>query len=239
MIKPGNYETSRLLFWFLWGFVAIWSILLLFWIGVYVQNNAPAHTWFKTAGSLGDTLFSLRDSFVAISVRMGIVSIIAIPFIVCAIIGLRQSYIPFILFIIASILTFFAFATLSDQYVNCNGANQYGNLCNDAKYGTVGLDLAANDDFLGLYWMLVIFLLAEWVFIVVLVVVRVTGAFGGGGEAAEGSVEEEEKTEAGAERGGEAAVGSAKENALVTALAPSAMRSTPMHNLRNRKPREK
>ena len=232
MIKPGNYETSRLLFWFLWGFVAIWSILLLFWIGVYVQNNAPAHTWFKTAGSLGDTLFSLRDSFVAISVRMGIVSIIAIPFIVCAIIGLRQSYIPFILFIIASILTFFAFATLSDQYVNCNGANQYGNLCNDAKYGTVGLDLAANGDFLGLYWLLVVFLLAEWVFIIVLVVVRIAER---GGEAADGSAEEEEKTE----RGGEAAVSSAKENALVTALAPSAMRSTPMHNLRNRKPREK
>ena len=232
MIKPGNYETSRLLFWFLWGFVAIWSILLLFWIGVYVQNNAPAHTWFKTAGSLGDTLFSLRDSFVAISVRMGIVSIIAIPFIVCAIIGLRQSYIPFVLFILASILTFFAFATLSDQYVNCNGANQYGNLCNDAKYGTVGLDLAANGDFLGLYWLLVVFLLAEWVFIIVLVVVRIAER---GGEAADGSAEEEEKTE----RGGEAAVSSAKENALVTALAPSAMRSTPMHNLRNRKPREK
>ena len=235
MIKPGNYETSRLLFWFLWGFVAIWSILLLFWIGVYVQNNAPAHTWFKTAGSLGDTLFSLRDSFVAISVRMGIVSVIAIPFIVCAIIGLRQSYIPFILFILASILTFFAFATLSDQYVNCNGANQYGNLCNDAKYGTVGLDLAPNDDFLGLYWMLVVFLLAEWVFIVVLVVVRIAER---GGEAADGSAEEEEKTNAGA---APSAPRNAEtpENALVTALAPSAMRSTPMHNLRNRKPREK
>jgi hypothetical protein len=230
MIKEGSYETNRWVFWFLWGFVIVWSILLLFWIGVYVQNNGPAYTWFKTAGSLGTTLFSLRDSFVAILVRMGIVSCIAIPFIVCALIGLRTtSYIPFALFIIASILTFFAFSALSDQYVNCNGANQYGNLCNDAKYGTFGAELAPNDDFIGLYWMIVVFLLLEWAFIAVLVVLRITRGANRTGEEEDASDDNEKATE-------ESPPPPPPENALVTALASSAMRSTPMHmhNLRKR-----
>jgi hypothetical protein len=175
--------------WILWLFIIIYCILLSVYCGVYILNNSPIYTYFKNPGAPGASLSSTRTNFDAVTVRMTVFgNILAIAFIMLMnardfrdIYALNVAF--FVLYCISIFFVFMGLIGLGNDYANCNGQNQYGNLCNDWQYccpleilsnpangcpntvpcpgGPLLEQLGPNPDFLGLFWINFVLLLLQ------------------------------------------------------------------------------
>ena len=195
-LSGGKYERPAI-YWFLWGFIMTYVVLIFVWTCIGVNNTSFVHTWFREPGMPGAELISHRNSFTSISLRLTIVVQLLTPFVIMLMIAYRSkamwSVVCVGILLLGFIISTFSWAALSDAYSHCNKQDQYGNICNDPKLccipeiranpgnhcpNTVDCatplmfdDVSPRDDFLLLYWIhFTLWLLMAFFFIIMLVI---------------------------------------------------------------------
>lgn len=186
LLSPG-YDTSRGLYWFVWVFVILYVIGTGVYIGVFVQNISTVHTYFAQPSLPGSTLLSFRYTFTDVAVRLTVIAHILNPLFIMTLVAYRKDFgcnvVWFALYVAAFLMTLIGLGATAGSYANCNGAQQFGNICNDAAYCCKLLDpkcpnvlpcadpveLHPNADFLGLFWTNVILLVFQIAFVLVVV----------------------------------------------------------------------
>ena len=247
-----KYDTSKWFFWLLWIFIIIYTVLMMIWITVYVQNITITHTWFKTPGLPGNELTSYRNSFTAILIRMTIWVHLFVPFVIMAMIAYRRvallSYILYGILIVFFFICFFCMSGLADQYSRCNGQDQFGNICNDPKWCCVTEiwnhpanmcpntldctppltidDVHPRSDFLGLFWIHFVLMICLLGFLILITYFWRTTE-----DSPEEEIEEEEILEEEQEVEKEAPA-IEYTNSLVTGLEPVMRRRRVTHSLK-------
>ena len=132
------YDTRKIFYYVIWILILLYIIGTGVYIGVFIQNNASVFTYFKNPGNPGAQLTSLRYKFVDICVRLSIFGHVFFTVFVCCMILYRKNYgcniFWTILIGICFLLVFLGVIALSNDYYNCNGQNQFGNLCNSKEW---------------------------------------------------------------------------------------------------------
>lgn len=158
-----------------------------------MQNVSPVHTYFSAPGAPGQQLVSFRMAFASIATQINIFGQVLITAFIMLIVYFRDKRGCYIfwytMFAICVFFCFLCVAALGQQWGTANRAGAFGNLANDLQYccaypgggcpNTIPCtnpvkqpnQLSANSDFLGLFWLNVIFFLADGIFVIVIVVV--------------------------------------------------------------------
>lgn len=193
--KEDLYETDRGLHWFLWLLVIFYTIGLLLYVAVVINNISRPHTYFKNPGTPGQ-LFSLRYDIYWVVEFLSVIVVFLFPLCVMLMIIYRNVYgcnIGWtIVFFILFGLHLFTVVTLIGAYAECNQDEQFANPCNDYKWccvpavysvlanmcpnsipcaapgsPTTRAELRANADFLWLFWMNVFFFILHVLYLAV------------------------------------------------------------------------
>lgn len=186
------YDRKPWFYWLLWIFLIIYTIVLGgVYLGLFVHNSSPLHSWFTKPGLPGDELVSFRGSFTVAMIRVSVFSHLFFLMFGMCLIAFRKTYgcnvVWFALILVCAILALIAWAAFTSSYSHCNGLNEFGNLCNDPRYCCVAEVLAATTfcpnvlpcaappvtlgelhprgDFLGLYWTHTILFLMQGFFV--------------------------------------------------------------------------
>lgn len=200
MIRPTAfypfYETRKLLFWFVWIFTIVYVIGVGLEAGLFANNLSSVYTYFKNPGAPGAALTSFRYTFPDIAVRLLLLGHILFLVFFLSMVLFRISFgcnvFWFIMVGICILLVFLGLIGLAPSYVECNGQNQYGNLCNSGDWCCVeeirlnpvnscpnvlpcvppkaASDLSPNPDFLGLFWTNFVLMLMQFAAVIVIFV---------------------------------------------------------------------
>lgn len=190
------YETRKVLFWFVWIFTIVYVIGVGLEAGLFANNLSSVYTYFKNPGAPGAALTSFRYTFPDIAVRLLLLGHTLFLVFFLSMVLFRTSFgcnvFWFILVGICILLVFLGLIGLAPSYVECNGQNQYGNLCNSGDWCCVeeirlnpvnscpnvlpcvppkaASDLSPNPDFLGLFWTNFVLMLMQFVVVIVVFV---------------------------------------------------------------------
>ncbi len=186
------YTRSSALYWFIWVWVTLYALLLVVvYFGVFINNASPLHTYTGIPGDPG-TLTSQRYTPPYNLLRVTVFSNLFFVFCMIGLVmarAMRGASIALVVVMgIALILQVIAVAGLGAEYSTCNQNDQLGNICNDARYccaypaiaycaaqicttPLLPSQLVPDGDFLGLFWMNFVFLLAFQVVFMLLVII--------------------------------------------------------------------
>lgn len=180
----------------IWWFTIVWlALLTIGWIvyaGVFINSQPILHTYFKNPGMPG-ILNSLRYHFNWIIISLSILCLGLWILFMFLMIIFRENYgchmTWFLLSVLFLAVMIFVIVGLSIQYGSCNQANEPNNICNDFRWccvhtvdpanecpnfgvcpGITQDDLAPNDQFLGLFWTLIVLTFLYVVWFIVLIV---------------------------------------------------------------------
>lgn len=190
------YETRQVLFWFVWIFTLLYVVGVGLEAGLFANNLSSVYTYFKNPGAPGAALTSFRYTFPDLAVRFLLLGHILFLVFFLSMVLFRTSFgcnvFWFIMVGICILLVFLGLLGLAPSYVECNGQNQYGNLCNSNEWCCVeeirlnpinscpnvlpcvppkaASDLTPNPDFLGLFWTNFVLMLMQFAVVIVIFV---------------------------------------------------------------------
>jgi len=185
------YENDKGIRWFINIFRFLFVVGIFIYISVFIHNLRFKHTYFENPGNPG-VLTSDRYSFNwVITMLTVIINVSLITFIFFMVI-FRNNFgcgiTWFILYILFFALLVFIIIAYGLQYSHCNGPNEVDNMCNDPKWCCVHFtnplnqcpntipcappitqsDLSPNQDFLALFWTLVVLGALYFIFILII-----------------------------------------------------------------------
>ena len=130
------YESDQLLQWLLWLIVVFYAIMVIFYVGVFINNTQFEHTYTKNPSQPG-ILTSQRYNIYWTAYMISVIVALVFPIVAMLLVGLRNIYGMNILNTTLLILIFsahlFSVVVLTSAYIGCNQPFNPNNPCNAKK----------------------------------------------------------------------------------------------------------
>ena len=190
------YDSDTLLQWLIWLIILFYSLVVVFYIGIFINNTTFEHTYTKHPSSPG-ILSSERYNLYWFVYAITVVVAALFPILAMLMVLFRDTYgcnvVNTIILFLAFAAHLFAFIVLTSAYIQCNHAFSPDNPCNSHLLCCVPSiytdpvndcpnvtpcdtgpsllsELSADPDFLWLYWTNAFFFIFHVVFLGVIVI---------------------------------------------------------------------
>jgi len=131
------FETDTLLNRMIWLFLVFYALVVIVYIGVFINNSSREHTYFKYPGAVGPgpgTLTSHRYDIYWFAYFFSAISVITVPFAILLMIVYRESRDCsigwMVVTVVLMLLQVFSVFVLFGAMAQCNHDGQVGNPCN-------------------------------------------------------------------------------------------------------------